>query len=101
MNSKKQHSSFLILSFYSCSNDNYSFIKGTTMGTTYSIKYSNSSSLSLSQIQTEIDNILDLINKQMSTYISDSEISLNKTSKDVKHAVSSDFYYVVDKRKIL
>ena len=69
------------------------------MGTTYSIKYSNSS-LSLSQIQTEIDNILDLINKQMSTYISDSEISIfNKASKDVKHAVSSDFYYVVDKSK--
>ena len=90
---------FLILSFYSCSNDDYSFIKGATMGTTYSIKYSNSS-LSLSQIQTEIDNILDLINKQMSTYISDSEISIfNKTSKDVKHAVSSDFYYVVDKSK--
>ena len=69
------------------------------MGTTYSIKYSNSS-LSLSQIETEIDNILDLINKQMSTYIIDSEISIfNKTSKDVKHAVSSDFYYVVDKSK--
>ena len=91
---------FLILSFYSCSdNGDYPFIKGATMGTTYSIKYSNSS-VSLSQVQTEIDNILSSINNQMSTYINNSEISIfNKTSKDVKHTVSSDFYYVVDKSK--
>ena len=64
----------LVLSFYSCYNDDYSSIKGATMGTTYSIKYSTSS-LSSYQIQTEIDDILNLINRQMSTYINDSEIS--------------------------
>ena len=89
----------LVLSFYSCYNDDYSSIKGATMGTTYSIKYSTSS-LSSYRIQTEIDDILNLINRQMSTYINDSEISIfNKASKDMKHIVSSDFYYVLDKSK--
>ena len=90
----------LTFSFYSCSNDdNYLFIKGDTMGTTYSIKYSKPS-ISLYQIQKEIDNILNSINNQMSTYINDSEISIfNKALKDEKHVVSSDFYYVLDKSK--
>ena len=85
----------LVLSFYSCSNDDYSSIKGATMGTTYSIKYSTSS-LSSYQIQKEIDDILNLVNSQMSTYINNSEISIfNKMSKDMEYAVSPDFYYVV------
>jgi len=89
----------LVLSFYSCSNDDYSSIKGATMGTTYSIKYSTSS-LSSYQIQKEIDDILNLVNSQMSTYINNSEISIfNKMSKDMEYAISPDFYYVLDKSK--
>ena len=69
------------------------------MGTTYSIKYS-SSLIPLYQIQKEINNILNSINDQMSTYINDSEISIfNKMSKDMEYIVSSDFYYVLDKSK--
>ena len=69
------------------------------MGTTYSIKYL-SSSASLYQIQKEIDNILNSINNQMSTYINNSEISrLNKMPENMEYIVSSDFYYVLDKSK--
>ena len=69
------------------------------MGTTYSIKYSECD-IHIYEAQKNISSILDTVNSQMSTYISDSEISIfNKTSKDVKHTVSSDFYYVVDKSK--
>ena len=95
---KKTIPVLFILSFYSCSNnDSYLFIEGSTMGTTYSIKYSISST-PLPQIQKEIDNILNSINDQMSTYINDSEISIfNKMSKDMKFIISSDFYYVLNK----
>ncbi len=49
---------------------------GSTMGTTYSIKVSgNSGTLSLNQVQREIETHLERINRSMSTYIPKSEIS--------------------------
>ena len=90
----------LFLSCYSCTNnDDYFLIEGSTMGTTYNIKYS-SSSVPLYQIQKEIDNILDLVNSQMSTYQNDSEISIfNNMPQDSLITISDEFYYVLEKSK--
>ena len=45
------------------------------MGTTYSIKFFDSDT-PIYKIQNDVNKILDLINNQMSTYKSDSEISI-------------------------
>ena len=89
---------FLALSFYSCSSiDDYSFLVGHTMGTTYSIKFSKTD-IPIYKVQKDINNILNTVNNQMSTYQSDSEISIfNKTLSNFYQEVSSDFYYVLDK----
>jgi len=72
---------------------------GNTMGTTYSIKFSNSE-IPIYKIQKDISDILDTINNQMSTYKSDSEISIfNKGVSNLSQKISSDFYYVLDKSK--
>ena len=67
------------------------------MGTTYSIKFSRSD-IPIYKIQKDISDIFDLINSQMSTYKSDSEISIfNDMSSDLSKKISSDFYYVLEK----
>ena len=52
---------------------------GSTMGTTYSVKIVKSDSLvskfSLNTLRHKTDSILQNVNKQMSTYLPDSEIS--------------------------
>ena len=69
------------------------------MGTSYSIKFS-SLDTPIYKIQKDIDNILDSINNQMSTYKGDSEISIfNKSVSNLSQEISSDFYYVLDKSK--
>ncbi len=51
-------------------------LKGSTMGTYYSVKYLLEEGLPTDvQIQTEIDKRLELVNDQMSTYRQDSELS--------------------------
>ena len=88
----------LILSFYSCSNnDNYSFLMGNTMGTSYSIKFSKSD-IPIYKVQKDINDIFDIINSQMSTYKSNSEISaFNNMPSNVSKKISPDFYYVLGK----
>ena len=67
------------------------------MGTTYSIKFSKTD-IPIYKVQKDINNILNTVNNQMSTYQSDSEISIfNKTISNFSQEVSSDFYYVLDK----
>ena len=67
------------------------------MGTTYMIKYSRSL-LSTGQIQKDINDILDIINNQMSTYQADSEISIfNRMNAYLPFEISSNFYYVLEK----
>jgi len=68
------------------------------MGTTYSIKISdyNNSSISIDQIRAKIDSTLTLINLQMSTYISSSEISIFN-QKNVKSILpSAEFLAVLE-----
>ena len=94
---------FLLFAF-SCSNTlEESQIHGETMGTTYSIKLVLSERLEeQDKIKGSIDSILVNINQQMSTWIPNSEISVfnnNKTTDYFK--VSDDFYYVLDKGKVI
>ncbi len=52
-------------------------IHGRTMGTTYSIKYFSSSKSTPvnSSVKQKVENALELINNQMSTYLKSSELS--------------------------
>ena len=75
-------------------------LSGETMGTTYEVKIAqNLSNSKQSIIAEDIDSILKSINQSMSTYISDSEISLiNKNEVVFKSFVVSDeFKYVLNK----
>lgn len=75
-------------------------LQGNTMGGTYSVKYvtvnSESTELSADQIQSKIDSLLVDINQLMSTYISDSELSiLNKTKANISFTLSEQTHYVL------
>ena len=70
---------------------------GRTMGTTYRVKVVAGYFQSTSGLQEKIDKRLDEINRSMSTYLADSEISrLNRLEKTgEKFAVSDDFLQVM------
>ncbi|NKB25740.1 MAG: FAD:protein FMN transferase ApbE [Kiritimatiellae bacterium] len=71
---------------------------GHTMGTTYSIKIANSSlgQSALKQLQRDIDSYLVKINKQMSTYSPNSEISqFNKSTLTEPVTISEPFAEVI------
>ncbi|MBN1302482.1 MAG: FAD:protein FMN transferase [Melioribacteraceae bacterium] len=74
---------------------------GSTMGTTYSIKVVNSRNSALlnpSSIKSKVDSILTEVNRQMSTYLPDSEISrFNKSQSTDWFDASEDFVHVLDK----
>jgi thiamine biosynthesis lipoprotein len=50
-------------------------IRGRTMGTTYLVKVAGSSELTAEHLQAQIDQVLESVNDQMSTYRPESEIS--------------------------
>jgi thiamine biosynthesis lipoprotein len=50
-------------------------LSGPTMGTTYNVKYVNSTDLNSAELQNKIDALLIEVNQLMSTYIKDSELS--------------------------
>ena len=72
-------------------------IRGRTMGTTYSIKVVAENSGGIKGVKEKIDRRLEAINRSMSTYQKDSEISrfnrLNKAGQ--KFQVSNDFFQVM------
>ncbi len=73
-------------------------ITGLTMGTTYSIKLiSQNITLEKETIHANIEQILADINQSMSTYLSDSELSLLNQSKisDWQN-LSKDLYFVIE-----
>ncbi|MCO4794370.1 MAG: FAD:protein FMN transferase [Bacteriovoracaceae bacterium] len=72
-------------------------LTGKTMGTTYSIKYINKSKTPPAQIVSmDIEKLLLEVNRQMSTWQKDSEISLfNKNKKKEWVKIPDDFYYVL------
>ncbi len=71
---------------------------GLTMGTTYTIKINEPKLvLSAEQINTDVNDILIEINRKMSTYIDDSELSLiNQTNSREWIPVSADLYQVIN-----
>ena len=94
---------FLFL-FISCDSHYNSYnISGTTMGTTYSVKLVfNNTKYEMNMINKSIDSILINLNQQMSTWIEDSEISLfNKSLSVTPYKISDDFYYVLQKGKLI
>lgn len=72
-------------------------LTGPTMGTSYNIKYINSDNVEPStDIQKEVDRLLEQVNDQMSTYRSTSELSLfNQYQGTDAFAVSDDTALVV------
>jgi len=74
-------------------------INGETMGTTYEVKIQQEYPHNVDMISKGIDSILTVINQSMSTYISNSEISLinNTTTPNQLFSLSDDFKYVLEK----
>ena len=72
-------------------------IRGRTMGTTYSIKVVTGNSQVISGVKEKIDRRLEEINRSMSTYQKDSEISrFNRFNKvGQKFQISNDFFQVM------
>ena len=90
---------FLLL-FNRCANiENQYVISGNTMGTTYLVKIITSGNdYELESIGKSIDSLLIQLNKQMSTWDPESEISqFNNWDSQVPFAVSDDFLNVVKK----
>ncbi|MEM5505786.1 FAD:protein FMN transferase [Shewanella frigidimarina] len=73
-------------------------LSGSTMGTTYHIKVVNSDRLPEAQLlQAEIDMALEVVNDQMSTYRSDSELSkFNQLQVQQSVKVSADTIKVIE-----
>ena len=69
------------------------------MGTTYEVKIQQEYPHNVDIISKGIDSILTVINQSMSTYISNSEISLinNTTTPNQLFSLSDDFKYVLEK----
>lgn len=79
----------------SCAEKEFHEFSGETMGTNYTIKYSAKLS-NQSNNKNKVDQLLEDINNQMSTYISDSEISRFNTFNDTTwFAISDEFAYVI------
>ncbi|MBF89490.1 MAG: FAD:protein FMN transferase ApbE [Candidatus Marinimicrobia bacterium] len=74
-------------------------LEGVTMGTTYQVKYIPKSNVKApTTIKIGIDSVLKEINRQMSTYIPDSEISsFNRLESTKSIPVSEEFHYVVNR----
>lgn len=71
-------------------------ISGQTMGTTYSIQWSDDKNISLEKLEHDINLRLEQINQLMSTYISDSQLSEFNQSRDTGwHAVDKELAAVV------
>ncbi len=72
-------------------------ISGETMGTTFSIKFTSQAPVDLVEIENNVNSLLQKVNQQMSTYISNSELSLfNKSSSTNWVSVSYDLAFVMD-----
>ena len=80
-----------------CGDKKESLISGDTMGTTYHIKVVTGNFTNISNLKSMIDQRLEQINRSMSTWIKDSEISRFNDLKNAgeKIEVSDDFLQVM------
>ncbi len=90
----------ITLSFFislNCEAKTEHLIQGRTMGTIYRVKVVSSASVEISGLKKKIERRLGEINRSMSTYMAESEISqfnsLQQTG--VKFKISKDFYQVM------
>ena len=69
------------------------------MGTTFQINYVSTNGLAATTVlKVGVDSVLSEVNRQMSTYIPDSEISwFNRSESTEPISVSKEFYYVVNR----
>tara|TARA_S200000501_G_scaffold170493_1_gene160557 strand:+ start:502 stop:1566 length:1065 start_codon:yes stop_codon:yes gene_type:complete len=73
-------------------------ISGMTMGTTYSVKIIDDKKMNLVTLKYSIDSILVNLNKEMSTWDPESEISrFNRWESTEPYKVSNSFFKVVEK----
>ena len=89
-----------LLFFIRCADiENQYTISGNTMGTTYLVKIiTPNNNYEIESIEKSIDSLLIQLNKQMSTWDPESEISqFNSWNSKVPFAVSNDFLNVVKK----
>jgi thiamine biosynthesis lipoprotein len=86
-----------VLLFAGCGLKKEVALSGKTMGTTYHIKVVAGMFTRTADLQKKIDARLDEINKSMSTFIKDSEISRFNADQNVgeKFMISDDFYNVL------
>ncbi len=92
----------IILLLFSCSTPEKDLvtIKGSTMGTTYTVKFFpiSNNPIEIEESYTLVEKILRDINQQMSTYIPSSEIStFNKSESTDWFLVSEDFSRVLER----
>lgn len=92
--------SILIICLYLCGCNSHPedpiVIQGMTMGTNYSITLGIKPALSIVELQGEIDELLDSINQQMSTYIEDSELSkINQYKSPEWLEISPELFKVI------
>jgi len=94
---------FFILLFAGCGMKKQFEFSGKTMGTTYHIKVVAEYLQNTKLLKEEIDMRLDEINKSMSTFIKDSEISRFNALQTVgeKFQISDDFYNVMTVAKTI
>ena len=90
---------FLMIGTGACQNNNYKIvlINGLTMGTTYSIKIKTADAVvNQEKIRADIEKILLEINRKMSTYIVDSELSVINFSNSLdSNLISDDLFKVI------
>lgn len=90
----------ILFLLFSCTNPIedvlYNF-DGETMGTTFSIKYTSKNPIDIVELENGVNNVLKIVNQQMSTYIPNSELSLFNKYNDTNWVnVSYDLAYVMD-----
>ena len=91
-------SSFLFICTFGCNSSQFDphLISGYTMGTTYSVKLSDSlSEVEILKVKEAIDSTLFAVNQIFSTYIENSEIS--KINKNKISIISDEFKFVFKK----
>jgi thiamine biosynthesis lipoprotein len=93
---------FIVLSACSVPEPDEVHLSGPTMGTTYNIKFVASKTLETDALQREVNALLLNINRLMSTYIVDSELSrFNQLRSTEKFPMSTETLYVLGEAKRL
>ena len=95
---------FLLITLSQCtpSQDTEIHLSGPTMGTTYNVKYVPVAGIDSTQLQQQIDSVLVEVNRLMSTYIQDSELSrFNQWQSTEAFPMSAETLIVMQEAKRL